>query len=450
MEGSPSPVSTSNQNPGTTPNELSPIDFVKQQLATGPQVKIQDAIPGVVVPPQATPQVATPSNPLPPATPAHATPIEQKIASPEAADAFVSSLLASDVPQNAPQTSAAPTVPADPTEAPVPGEDPKKTPEQSLKDMRKIIRKTSTEKEEIQSQLAQTRGELEKYQKGEAIPDILQEREDRIKQLEHYEKLHGLKLSPEYQQKFVEPFNKAVEEATALAKDYGVDASVIDEALTITNKRDLNSFLRNNFDDVGALEFRNSLDKIRSLQTGAAEAEREPAQTMQQLQQDFRENQKQNEERRVATIHGNAQRGWREALSELEQSGEYPELTLTGDAEQDKVANQIRTAAAKEYGATVTLLGQQGVKDLPLDAAKILAKRYQLSQAAGIMAASRAHHYNRSEQLLETNRRTASMIRPQVGGMVDSPGVAPAPAKPSETLQDRAEGLLNSVLQKRR
>lgn len=95
----------------------------------------------------------------------------------------------------------------------------------------------------------------------------------------------------------------------------------------------------------------------------------------------------------------------------------------------------------------VTLLGQSGVKDIPPDAAKILAKRYLMSQAASIMSKSRAHHHSRSEELLNQTRRTASMIRPQIGGVADaSPApVAPQPAR----IEDKAETLLNSVLRKR-
>lgn len=416
--------------------ELNPLDFVKSRL--GQQtIALKDAVPGFI------PAGSTPAPAQQNATPVPAVP---PIASKSEADAFVDALV-NAVPAEAPVTPIPGTsIASEPLsdETPEPG----KTPEQSFKDMRKILKKVNTELEENKTLLTQTKDELEKYRTGEAVPEVIQQKEERIAQLEHYEKIHGLKMSPEYQQKFVEPYNQVMTQAQKLAKDYGVGDDVLQEALTIENKRELNSFLRSHFDDVGALEVRTLLDTARILNGQARDAEIEPQKAMTQLREEFRVQQQASEEKRVTTIKHNAQSGWTSALQELSSSGEYPELTLTGDVEHDKIARQVRTEAATEFGKFIKLLGDYGVKDLPPEAAKIVAKRFQLSQASSVMAASRAHHYSRSEELLNQTRRQASMIRPPIGGVADS-APPPAPVR-SNSLEQNAENLLNSVLQKKR
>lgn len=439
MEGNPPPNSSpSSSSPNLHPvqGEQNPVDWIKQGLQKQ-TTSLQQAVPGFIpsqAPQQASPiPVPDPAAPVPPVAPP-ATPTNE-------AQAFVDSLVAD---ANAAAPASAPAV--DPEDAPVEGEDPK-SPEQSLKGMRKIIRKVNTELESEREARLRAEAEVEKFKTGEAIPEVLKEKDQRIEELSHYEKLHGLKLSPEYQQKFVEPYNNTIARAAQLAKDYGVDDEVIQEALHIENKRELNSFLRSHFDEVGTLEVRNLVDAARNISQQAQAAEQKPQDSMVKLRGEFQVQQREREEKRVTTIQDNAKNGWRESVKELASSGEYPELTRNGDPEHDRIVNEVTTAAAAEFGKMVTLLGQGGVRDLPADAAKIMAKRYLMSQAAGIMSKSRAHHHSRSEELLSQSRRTAGMIRPQIGGVADA---SPAPAAPAAArVEDKAEALLNSVLRKR-
>lgn len=414
--------------------DQNPVDWIKQGLQKQ-TISLQQAVPGFV--PSQAPQHSAPIPVPPPAEVAPATPVVEPK---NEAQAFVDSLVA-DAEKAAPAVA-----PLEGDETPVEGEDPK-SPEQSLKGMRKIIRKVNTDLETEREGRLRAEAEIEKFRTGEKIPDVLKEKDQRIEELSHYEKLHGLKLSPEYQQKYVEPYNDTMARAAQLAKDYGVDESVVQDALHIENKRELNSFLRTHFDEVGTLEVRTLVDSARNLSQQAAAAEQKPQDSMVQLRSEFQAQQQEREQQRVTTIQQNAQGGWRESVKELAGSGEYPELTLTGEAEHDKIVTEVRTAAASEFGKMITLLGQSGVKDIPPDAAKILAKRFLMSQASAIMAKSRAHHYSRSEELLNQSRSRAKMIRPQIGGVADASPAAPMP-QPAR-IEDKAETLLNSVLHKR-
>lgn len=428
-------------SPQNSSSQESPLDWVKQSIGSK-KIALEQAVPGFIRAdhhPQMPTPVPPPAQAAPPAPPVSNPPAAPVIETPAQADEFVQALM---------NESPVPPAPIEPAVS----DEKKPTPEQSIKDMRKIINQNKSELEAERTARAKLEADLEKFKTGEAIPDVLREKEEEIDRLKRYESLHGLKLSTEYQKKFVEPFNNSVAQAQSVAKDYGVEEDVVQEALHIDNKRELNAFLRAHFDEVGALEMRKHIDAARAISNQAREAEQKPTESMSQLQQEYRAQQQEREAVRVRTIKGNAQSGWTTALRELMDSGEYPELTPTGDPEHDKIVTEVRTKAASEYGKFVTMLGNSGVADLPPEAAKILAKRFQISQAGAIMAASRAHHHSRSEELIQESRRMAAMTRPQIGGInngVPAAGGAMTTAKQS-TVEDRAGALLDSVLSKRR
>lgn len=320
-------------------------------------------------------------------------------------------------------------------------------PEQSIKDLRKKANEYKTQLTEAQESLRTVAEELERYKKGEAIPETLKEKDDRIAALEHYERLHGFRLSPEYQKKYVEPLEQLKTKAVQLAQDYQVEVEVLDEALALTNKKDLNSFLRNYFDDVGALEVREVLTKIREIDNEAKEAEKEPEKSFQNLKDSYANEQREQESLRIGNITANSRDGWIAALQEVRAEETYPELILTGDIEADKIARPIVESAAQEYGKFVKLLVGLGAKELPKDVAKILAKRFQLSQASSVIAESRAHHYQRSQEIIRENERQAAMIRPPVGSATGG-GIVPAPVKPASP-EAAAEQILDKVLRRK-
>lgn len=322
----------------------------------------------------------------------------------------------------------------------------KKSKEDSIKDLRQKANELKTQLEEKETILGTLQGDLERYKTGEALPDVIKAKEERIAQLEQYEQLHGLRFSPEYQKKYVEPLEAAKTQAVKLAEEYQVDPMVLNQALAIEGKRELNAFLKDHFDDVGALEVRDVLAQIKTLENETARAEEQPAIALGKLREEFQVQSAEQEKQRLTSIAATSRDGWIKALVEVREKGEYPELTLTGDPKQDEVVIPILDSSAQEYGKFVKMLAELGVKELPSDVAKITAKRFLLSQASAVMAQSRAHHYQRSEDILNQTRRTQSMTRPPVG-MTSGGGSSPAPAR-SMTPDSAADVLLGMVRKK--
>lgn len=321
---------------------------------------------------------------------------------------------------------------------------PKKGPEDSIKDLRRIATQYKTQLSEKETAHAELQAELEKYKTGEAIPEVIQKKEERIAELEYYEKLHALKLSPEYQKKYVEPISELRDKAIQLANDYGVDPTLLNEAYSLDNPRERNQFLREHFDDVGAMEVKGLLDKIKDVDTASQKAEKEPTQALEKIKSEYREQEQTREQHRVRTLAGNSREGWTSAYKELSE-GNYPELTLIGKEEHDKLVKPLVQTAAEEYGRFIKLLADSGTKDLHPEAAKILAKRFLLSQVNSVTAASREHHYNRAEEIVNESKRMSSMIRPPIGAYNGGGGQGESgPPKPTSP-EDAANILLRKV-----
>ena len=322
----------------------------------------------------------------------------------------------------------------------------KPTKEDSMREARRKIAElntTVTQREEAARELEER---IKKYETGEALPDIIREKEDRIAALERYEKLHNLRVSPEYQEKYVAPLAALSDKAAQIAVDYQVDPEVLNKAITIENKKEQNEFLRNYFDDVGALEARGVLDEIKKLTIDASIAEQEPQEAFKKLQEEAARANAIREQNRLANMQKTARDGWIEALTEVKAAGNYPELIMTGDPDNDKYVKPILEEASKEYGKFIQLMGAKKMAELPPQAAKILAQRFLLAQATSVAMSSRNHHYERSQEILENTKRRQSLVRPAVGA--SNVSSAPPPSRP-KGVEAAADALLAQVMRGR-
>lgn len=329
-----------------------------------------------------------------------------------------------------------------------------KDPKSSIRNLRRKANELTTQLTEKEQTIEQLKADIEKYKSGEATPDIIQKKDERIKQLEHFEKLHNFKNSAEYQREYVVPYNNLNEKLLSIAKDYQVSNEVLNEALSIENRRDLNAFLKQHFDDIGASEVRDIVTKMREVWNASQAAEKVPEESLQDLQSRFAQEERVREEQRINEITNNSKSGWSSALADITSKGEYPELILKeGDEAHNAIARPLVEQAATEFGKLVKILHAHGLKELPAPVANILAKRFALSQAAAVISASRADHYNRSERIIQESRSTAPFIHPPIGG--NGGGSLPAggggAARPKTGgLEATGEKLINDILSRSR
>lgn len=326
----------------------------------------------------------------------------------------------------------------------------KKTKDDSIRDLRKKsteLQKTVTERDTLIQSL---NDRVQKFEKGEEISEPVQQKLQRIEQLEHFERVHSLKTSREYIEEYEQPFEQSKVQAATLAEKYKVDVEVLDEALEISDERERNKYLKQQFgDDVAVIEVKAALQNVEATHARMIEAEKKPVESLRTAREQLQAREAQLEVRRLDGLKNTSRAGWIQAESELTTSGKYPELKITGDPANDKISKEILNRAAQEYGKTVRLLAANGTRELPADVAAILAKRFLMSEAAAVMAESRAQHFQRAEEVLESTKRKNGYLRPPIG--VSNHG-APAGAAPTrtQTPEEAADKVLAQVLSGKR
>lgn len=329
-------------------------------------------------------------------------------------------------------------------------EDIKNPAAENFKKVRTKLKETQKQARELQERLEQTDQELTRYKSGEAFPDQLQEKNNRIAQLEVYEKIHSLKTSPAYQEKFVQPAANIKTKLKEIAADYQIPPAVIEKALNTENRADLNRFISQHFDDVGGLEVKNLVTQLKEIESGAKEAEKEPEQALQRLEIDYRHAQEQRIAKRHSLFNEVGKGAFEKALIKAKEEGVAHELILKeNDPEHNKkYVEPVQTKAAQEYGKLVVALAQHGLENLPDDLAYGLARMVQLAVASGIAIQTRAAAEKHAQDIQASSRRSQGIYRPNIGGGNGHPAQAAPTKVPIENLG--AEAIRRAEAQKRR
>lgn len=323
---------------------------------------------------------------------------------------------------------------------------------QNFKRLRTKLRETSTTLNTYKEENEKVKAELEKFKTGEVVPDLLQEKENEIARLSRYEKLHNLKMSPAYQEKYLKPLGTNQTKLKEIAKDYGIPDEHLDhfvnDALSFTNRADLNRFLSDHFDEVGAMEVKDLISKTKDLQGAAREAEKEPVKMLQEIESEYERVKEIRHVERVNQIRDRSKDAWTKSLQQIRAEGRIEELIFKdNDPEHnEKWAKPIVTKAAQEYGKLVTMLATEcGIENLPDEVAYALARMTQLAHASAAAVETRNAAMQYANELETNTRRTSGMVRPPIGsaGAGSNTGAArPAPASPTEA----AEHLISKVL----
>lgn len=312
----------------------------------------------------------------------------------------------------------------------------------NFKKFRETVRAAKKAEKEALTRAQAAELKNKEYEEGAHIPTVLQEKENEIARLSTYEKLHSLKTSKEYKQKFVEPMNALTTQLEQIAKDYEVPENVLAQALDITNKRDLNHFLSSHFDEAGTGEVRQLFDKIKNIQTEAKAAELQPARVLQELRDESAAIETQQTAIRYGKISEKAKHAWVKSLTKIRQEGKFPELiSRETDPVHTAHMQRIVSSAATEYSKAVRVLAQNGLQELPDDVAEMLSNLTLLAHSSAINAQSRDRYAEEAERLQQENANINQYIRPVPGRGTTQGGTPEAKAKPISNEQAAAQAL---------
>lgn len=284
----------------------------------------------------------------------------------------------------------------------------------NFKKFRKITKASKEAAAAAEKKAKELEEKLKEFNDGTFIPEVVQEKENEIARLSVYEKLHSLKTSKEYRQKFVEPLNQLGSQLENIAIDYEIPPETLEEALNITNRRELNQFLSSQgFDEAGASEVKSIFEKMRDLHGAARQAELQPAQVLKELQQEAQAMQAQETAQRNARISDQAKTAWVKALTKLRQEGKHQELIhRETDPAHNANVNRLLSAASSEFGKAVKALVANGLKELPEEIGEYFANMSIHGHTSVINALTRDSFAQEAERLEQQNREINQFIRP--------------------------------------
>jgi hypothetical protein len=321
--------------------------------------------------------------------------------------------------------------------------------EKNYKILRTKYKETTKTLREQAAEATALKTKLQKYDQGEEAPDYVTELKKRITELEPLEQLHKLKTSDAYKTKIIEPLNEKLTSLKALAKDYEIDESVIEEASNITNTRELNQFLLQHFDEVGALEAKQTITAVQKIRSDAIKAEDQPKEALSRMEQEHAAIIQGRESQRRHSIAETGKFSWGKAIQKVIKDGRVAELIpRENDPEfNERYPHAIQEKAAKDYGRIVRELADGGLTHLSPELGEALATASLLSIASAV-SVERANAAERYANEVEQNAtRRNSYSRPNLGG--GGSGIqAPSGPRTPVTTQEAARTLLNKVLQK--
>lgn len=313
-----------------------------------------------------------------------------------------------------------------------------------LKEITKSLKEKEEKLEVLQKQVAD-------YETGTVVPEVIQQKEGKIAELEKYKYIVDFKASPDYDEKFVKPLEQLDSKLSEIAADYEIPKEVIEDALKTTNRAELNRFLSSHFDDVGALEVKQIVTKMKDIHEQAREFEKEPLKALAQLKEENRRVNEVREYQRKTSIANTSKEAWGEVLSGIRQEGKIQELIIKDSDTQhnDSYVKPILTAAATEYAKIIKSIADLGAKELPKREAMAIAKAFLLAHASAVSLQTRNDAVNYANTLEKNVARTTRYIRPTLGSSSANNGSAPSKSV-EETPQEAGRNLMNKVLANRR
>lgn len=315
----------------------------------------------------------------------------------------------------------------------------------------KILKTTYKETKQnllkLSEEKARVEKELEDYKTGVVVPQVLQEKENEIARLQSYERLFNVKGTKAYKEQVLDPLVQNQNELKQLFKDYEIPEDQITAFSALTNRADRNRFLSDHFDQRGADQAEQLLQKGAAFKQRAKDLETGAASAVQELEAEHQRIEAARDVERKAKIAENAKDSWVRAIHKIRSEGKIKELIpKSNDPEfNQNIVNPILTAASVEYGKFVSHLAASGVKELTPEMAEYAARMSLLAHASAVTTATRDAALEHAAELEAANKRNNVFIRPTIGGGVPRPSTAPAP---KQTLEQGIDSVLSQVMKR--
>ena len=270
----------------------------------------------------------------------------------------------------------------------------KSTTAENMKNLRTALQSEKEKSSLVEKELNELKAKIEQTGGIDDLQREVQEREERIKQLEPYEQMLGLYQTPGFKEQYYDQVDGLVAQAKKIAGDYEVSEDVIDQAVRITNRKELNQLLGSYFDQYGVGEVRQAILEAQGIVSERQKLEKNPVQARNEIIEFMKNNQKKEHEAAQKALTSSMKDAWGSILTLYSQGDNAIELLreVPGNEEHNQLRSSMLSRSSEEFGKVVGVLASHGLKRMPEAVAKALAARFQLGEVA-------AHAINRNRGL---------------------------------------------------
>ena len=212
----------------------------------------------------------------------------------------------------------------------------------------------------------------------------MQEANSKLEKLQKYEDIIGLYGTEGFKEEYYDKVDSIKSDIMDIARDYGVEDSIIDKAIQITNQRQLNEFLGQYFDVYSVQDIRKNIKEIQNILEAREEAENNPVKTREYLLANFAKKKDAMDKQARENIKLASMSAWTEMSETYSNptSGVDILQEKRGDKNHNDTREGILNTASQEFGKLMAMLTDNGLKSLPSNVARALASRFQLGEVA--------------------------------------------------------------------
>ena len=258
------------------------------------------------------------------------------------------------------------------------------TKEENFRNLRNALKASNNRVSELETEIAAKEEELKKLDSVSELEAQLAEANAKLEKLQKYEDIIGLYGTEGFKEEYYDKVDNIKKDIMNLANDYGVGEDVINQAIQITNQRQLNEFLGQYFDVYSVQDIRKSVKEIQGILSAREEAENNPVKTREYLLTNFAKKKDAMDKQSRENIKLASMSAW------TEMSETYSNPASGVDILQEKKGNKehndtrlgILNNSSQEFGKLVAVLTDNGLKSLPSNVARALASRFQLGETA--------------------------------------------------------------------
>lgn len=263
----------------------------------------------------------------------------------------------------------------------------KPTKDENIKNLRSSLNNERARIQELETELEQARASLESPEIPKEVQEQIQAKDERLAQLEHYEKLFGLYNTEGFKETYYDSVDALAQRAKEIAQDYDVSDTVIDAAMSISNRKELIETLSQYFDVHTAGEIRDIVLESQGIIKEREKAEKNPDEVRSQLLSLVGKNNEARINKARENMQGAVSTGWTRMLESYSNpnSGITPLIERPGDVEHTKNRDAILKSAESDLSAVMGIFAKDGLRTINDQVAAGIAARFQLSAAAGYM-----------------------------------------------------------------